>query len=115
MAEFNVPAPDGYIFDRDEANEHECFLEQNVIVYAFIAGPKQQTAPAASSPPAGSSASSSSTSSHNVMTKKMRRPWEEVERFLVAHPHRLSTVAPLHRRNSHCGDRAGARPFAGLL
>ena len=26
----------------------------------------------------------------NVMTRKMRRPWEEVERFLSVHPRTLS-------------------------
>jgi predicted nucleic acid-binding protein len=70
------------------------FWDTNVIVYAFISGPKQQTA--RSKLASGGVVSVQVLNEFaNVMTKKMRRPWEEVERFLAVIRIGFPKVAPL--------------------
>jgi len=70
------------------------FWDTNVFVYAFIAGPKQQAARRMLA--AGGVISVQVLNEFaNVMTRKMRCSWEEVERFLSVIRVRFPTAAPL--------------------
>lgn len=67
------------------------FWDTNVFVYAFIAGPKQQVARRRG----GVIRVQVLNEFANVMSRKMRCPWEEVERFLSVIRIRFPTAAPL--------------------
>ena len=70
------------------------FWDTNVLVYAFVVGPKQQIARERLR--AGGTISVQVLNEFaSVMTKKMRQPWREVERFLSVIRVRFSTAAPL--------------------
>jgi predicted nucleic acid-binding protein len=70
------------------------FWDTNVFVYAFIVGPKQQIARARLT--AGGVISVQVLNEFaTVMTRKMRQPWKEVERFLSVICVRFSSPAPL--------------------
>jgi predicted nucleic acid-binding protein len=70
------------------------FWDTNVFVYAFIVGPKQQIARARLT--AGGVISVQVLNEFaTVMTRKMRQPWKEVERFLAVIRVRFSSPAPL--------------------
>ena len=70
------------------------FWDTNVFVYAFIVGPKQQIARERLR--AGGTISVQVLNEFaSVMTKKMRQPWGEVERFLSVIRVRFPTAAPL--------------------
>ncbi len=70
------------------------FWDTNVFVYAFIDGPKQQIARARLT--AGGVISVQVLNEFaTVMTRKMRQPWKEVERFLAVIRVRFSSPAPL--------------------
>jgi predicted nucleic acid-binding protein len=70
------------------------FWDTNAFIYAFIAGPKQQAA-------RGGLMSGGVISVQvlnefvNVMSRKMRQPWNEVERFLSIIRLRFPTAASL--------------------
>jgi predicted nucleic acid-binding protein len=70
------------------------FWDTNVFVYAFIAGPKQQIARARLMS-GGVISVQVLNEFANVMSRKMRRPWEEVELFLSVIRVRFPTAAPL--------------------
>lgn len=70
------------------------FWDTNVFVYAFIGGPKQQIARARLT--AGGRISVQVLNEFaSVMSKKMRQPWREVERFLSVIRVRFPSAAPL--------------------
>lgn len=70
------------------------FWDTNVFVYAFIVGPKQQVARERLR--AGGVISVQVLNEFaSVMTKKMRQPWKEVERFLSVIRVRFPSAAPL--------------------
>ena len=70
------------------------FWDTNVFVYAFIAGPKQQIARRRLMS-GGVISVQVLNEFANVMRRKMKRPWEEVERFLAVIRVRFPTAAPL--------------------
>ena len=70
------------------------FWDTNVFVYSFIAGPKRQLA-RRSLASGGVVSVQVLNEFANVMTRKMRRPWGEVERFLSVIRLRFPTAAPL--------------------
>ena len=70
------------------------FWDTNIFVYAFIAGPKQQTARTVLRS-GGVISVQVLNEFANVMTKKMRQPWTEVERFLSVIRVRFPTAAPV--------------------
>jgi predicted nucleic acid-binding protein len=70
------------------------FWDTNVFVYAFIAGPKQQIA-RRTLMSGGVISVQVLHEFANVMTRKMGRPWEEVERFLSVIRVRFPAAAPL--------------------
>jgi predicted nucleic acid-binding protein len=70
------------------------FWDTNVFVYAFIAGPKQQVA-RARLVSGGVISVQVLNDFASVMNRKMRRPWEEVERFLAVIRVRFPTATPL--------------------
>jgi len=83
------------------------FWDTNVVVYAFVAGPKQQIARRALM--SGGVISVQVLNEFvNVMTRKMRQSWEDVERFLSALHVRFPTAAPLTMQ-THAAARALAR------
>jgi len=70
------------------------FFDTNIVVYAFIIGDKQRTA--RSLLKSGGVISVQVLNEFaNVMTKKMRQPWSEVERFLSVIRVRFPTAAPV--------------------
>ena len=83
------------------------FWDTNVFVYAFIAGPKQQIARRALMS-GGVISVQVLNEFTNVMTRKMRQPWENVERFLAVIHVRFPTAAPLTIQ-THVTARALAR------
>jgi predicted nucleic acid-binding protein len=70
------------------------FFDTNVFVYSFIAGPKQQVA-RRSLASGGVISVQVLNEFANVMIRKMRRPWAEVERFLSVIRVRFPTAEPL--------------------
>jgi predicted nucleic acid-binding protein len=70
------------------------FWDTNVFVYAFIVGPKQQIA-RRRLVSGGVISVQVLNEFANVMTRKMRQSWEDVERFLSTIHVRFPTVAPL--------------------
>jgi|SRR5271170_4723936 len=70
------------------------FWDTNVFVYAFIVGPKQQVARERLT--AGGTISVQVLNEFaSVMTKKMRQPWNDVERFLSVIRVRFPSASPL--------------------
>ena len=70
------------------------FWDTNVFVYAFIVGPKQQIA-RRRLVSGGVISVQVLNEFANVMTRKMRQSWEDVERFLSTIQVRFPTAAPL--------------------
>ena len=70
------------------------FWDTNVFVYAFIAGPKQQIA-RRKLVSGGVISVQVLNEFANVMTRKMRQSWADVERFLSTIEVRFPTAAPL--------------------
>ena len=70
------------------------FWDTNVFVYAFIAGPKQQIARRGLMS-GGVISVQVLNEFTNVMSRKMRQSWEDVERFLSAIHVRFPTATPL--------------------
>ena len=70
------------------------FWDTNVFVYAFIVGPKQQIA-RRRLVSGGVISVQVLNEFSNVMTRKMRQSWEDVERFLSTIQVRFPTAAPL--------------------
>jgi predicted nucleic acid-binding protein len=83
------------------------FWDTNVFVYAFVAGAKQQTARSALM--SGGVISVQVLNEFvNVMSRKMRQSWEDVERFLSAIQVRFPTATPVTIK-THTTARALAR------
>lgn len=83
------------------------FWDTNVFVYAFIAGPKQQIARRGLM--SGGVISVQVLNEFvNVMSRKMRQSWEDVERFISVIQVRFPTATPLTIR-THVAARALAR------
>jgi predicted nucleic acid-binding protein len=83
------------------------FWDTNVFVYAFVTGAKQQTARRALV--SGGVISVQVLNEFvNVMSRKMRQSWEDVERFLSAIQVRFPTVTPVTIK-THTAARALAR------
>ena len=83
------------------------FWDTNVFVYAFVAGAKQQTARSALM--SGGVISVQVLNEFvNVMSRKMRQSWEDVERFLSVIHIRFPTAMPL-TIETHAVGRALAR------
>ena len=70
------------------------FWDTNVFVYAFLCGPKQQIARRRLAS-GGIISVQVLNEFANVMARKMRQPWADVERFLSVIRVRFPTVAPL--------------------
>jgi predicted nucleic acid-binding protein len=83
------------------------FWDTNVFVYAFIAGPKQQIARRVLMS-GGVISVQVLNEFANVVTRKMRQSWEEVERFLLAIHVRFPTATSLTIQ-THAAARALAR------
>ena len=83
------------------------FWDTNVFVYAFIAGPKQQIARRALMS-GGVISVQVLNEFTNVMSRKMRQSWEDVERFLSVIHVRFPSAAPLTIQ-THVTARALAR------
>jgi predicted nucleic acid-binding protein len=83
------------------------FWDTNVFVYAFIAGPKQQIARRGLMS-GGVISVQVLNEFTNVMSRKMRQSWEDVERFLSAIHVRFPTATPLTIQ-THAAARALAR------
>jgi predicted nucleic acid-binding protein len=83
------------------------FWDTNIFVYAFITSPKQQIARRGLMS-GGVISVQVLNEFANVMTRKMRRPWEEVERFLAVIRVRFPIAAPL-TMEAHAGAVALAR------
>jgi predicted nucleic acid-binding protein len=70
------------------------FWDTNVFVYAFITGPKQQIARRRLAS-GGVISVQVLNEFANVMSRKMRQSWDDVERFLSAIQMRFPTAVPL--------------------
>jgi predicted nucleic acid-binding protein len=70
------------------------FWDTNVFVHAFVSGPKQQIARRRLAS-GGIISVQVLNEFANVMVRKMRQPWADVERFLSVIRGRFPTVAPL--------------------